>query len=249
MGLSVGIITKNEEKIIKKTLEAVEKIADEIVIVDSHSTDRTLEIANNFGSKIIKQDWLGYGGQKNKVIENCSNDWILLLDADEIITDSLIKEIESIIVQKTNKVYAIKMRTVAFSKEIKFGGWSSSYRIRLFQKKSGKYNEDRVHEKFETSEKVFKLKNHINHYSYFNLEDYINKMNIYTSNAAKDIVEKNKKITIGKIIFKPIFSFLKMYIFRLGFLDGIEGLLLALMSSIYTLSKYFKALELKRGIK
>lgn len=245
MKLSVGIITFNEEKRIGRTLEPLRDIADEIIVVDSGSSDATEEICKKYGVKFFREDWKGYGPQKNSVIDKCSGEWILLIDADEVVSFDLKDKIKKII-NEENSVYEINFTSVCFGKKIKFGGWSGSYRIRLFAKGSGKYNDNLVHEEFVTTYEVKKIKEEIFHYSYEDLSDYLYKFNRYTSEGAIEYNKRGKKSGIFSIIINPIFKFVRMYIFRLGFLDGIEGLLLAVLSSNYTMVKYYKLLELNR---
>lgn len=243
--LSVGIITYNEELRLRRTLEAIKNIADEIVVVDSFSIDKTLNIAKEYGAITISKKWEGYGKQKNFVIDNCKGDWILIIDADEVILPELTSEIKDVIYNGKNLVYEIPFNSVCFGKRIKYGGWSGIYRIRLFKKYSGRYSLDKVHEKFITSEKIGKLKNRIDHYTYEDYEDYFKKFNRYTGEGACVANEKRKSAGILNTIVNPIFKFLKMYIFRLGFLDGVEGFILAISSAMYTSTKYMKLKEKK----
>ena len=238
--ISVGIITYNEEFRLGRTLEAVKEFADEIVIVDSFSTDNTIEIAREYGVRIFQREWIGYGDQKNYVIEKCQGDWILLIDADEVITKELKEEIKNITYKNEKTVYEIPFNSVCFGKRIRFGGWSGSSRIRLFKKNSGKYSLDKVHEKFITTERIGKLKKRIDHYTYEDYEDYLNKFNRYTGEGAQVAFEKGKKAGLFNILLNPIFKFIRMYIFRLGVLDGVEGLVLAVSSAMYTSVKYVK---------
>lgn len=239
--ISVGIIVYNEELRLGRTLEAVKEIADEIVIVDSFSTDKTLDIARGHGARIFQREWTGYGDQKNYVIDKCREKWILLIDADEVITDELAREIKEVInSSREEKVFEIPFNSVCFGKRIKYGGWSGSSRIRLFTKDSGKYSLDKVHEKFLTNEKIGKLKKRIDHYTYEDYEDYLTKFNRYTGEGAQVAYEKGKKAGLCNIILNPIFKFIRMYIFRLGVLDGLEGLILAVSSAMYTSVKYVK---------
>lgn len=249
MGLSVSIITFNEEKNLGRTLESIKNIADEIIIVDSGSTDKTKEIALGYGAKIYDQKWLGYGGQRNLAIEKSTNKWILNIDADEEISLELNKKIEEIITEKTPSldVYEINFSSVCFGKELKHGGWSGSYHIRLFKKEAGRFNLNMVHEKFETSKVVGKLKEKILHHSYINLEDYFIKFNRYTTEGALEYYKKNKKTSLFQIVLNPLYKFIRMYFLRLGFLDGIEGFLIAVVSSLYTMVKYFKLREIYRN--
>lgn len=247
MKLSVGIITFNEERILGKTLQSVKSIADEIIIVDSYSKDKTVEIAKTFGAKVYSEEWKGFGLQKNSVIEKCSGDWILLIDADEELSKELVEKINEIKNGKSEyKVYSINRSSICFGKRIKHGGWSNQYAVRLWKKECVKVNENLVHEEYLTKENIGKIKEFINHHSYLSLEDYLTKFNRYTSLGAQEYYKRGKKSDIFGIVINPIFKFIRMYFIRLGFLDGLEGLLLAILSSNYTMVKYYKLLELNR---
>ncbi len=244
MKLSVGIITFNEENRIGKTLDAVKSIADEIIIVDSESSDRTVQIAESKGAKIFIEKWKGYGAQKNSVLEKCKGEWVLLIDADEVISVQLKEKIKKIInSEKTsNNVYKIKLRNIAFGREIKFGGWDD-YVIRLWKNGVVKISEREVHEKYETTEKIGKIKEKIIHYTYDNIYEFLEKLNRYTTQSAVQYMKERKNAGILKIYSKMLFRFIKMYIFQLGFLDRYEGYLLSKYSSIYTMTKYTKLRE------
>jgi glycosyltransferase involved in cell wall biosynthesis len=247
MNLSVGIITRNEEKDLPRTLMAIKDIADEIIIVDSGSIDRTPEIAHSFGARFFVEDWKGFGAQKNSVIEKCNGKWILLIDADEEISPSLKKEINEIIVQEHTpfNVYKLRFLTISFGKKIRHGGWSGFYRVRLFRKGMGKYNENQVHEKFVTSEKIGSIKKNIYHYTYRDLDDYLQKSNYYTTKSAGMYLLSGKEKAIFMVLLSSIFYFIKGYLFQLGILDGYEGYLLSKLGAIAVLVKYGKLRELK----
>ncbi len=248
MKLSAAIMTFNEERNLERTLKALADICDEIVIVDSGSTDLTKEIAEKYGARFIPQPWLGYGKQRNAAIENCNGKWILAVDADEELSPELKQRITEIINGNTDKkVYEINRLSVCFGKQIKHGGWGTSYAVRLFLKTAGKFNDNTVHESFVTQEEIFKIKEDIYHHSYLTLEDYFSKFNRYTTEGALEYYKKGKKASIGQIVFNPIYKFVRMYIIRLGFLDGIEGFLLASTSSMYSMVKYFKLREIYKN--
>lgn len=249
MTLTVSIITLNEEKNLARTLESVKKFADEIVIVDSGSTDKTEEIAKSFNAKFYFQKWLGYGPQRNKAIELASSEWVLNIDADEEISEELAKKIVDIKDEKNGNidVFKINFMSVCFGKKIKHGGWSNSYRIRLFKKNSGRFNENNVHEEFITNSYIGKINEYILHHSYSDLEDYFIKFNKYTTLGAIEYYKKNKKASLVSIVLNPIYKFIRMYFFRLGFLDGLEGFILAITSSLYTMVKYYKLKEIYRN--
>ena len=244
--LSVAIITYNEELRLGRTLEAIKDIADEIIIIDSFSTDKTVEIAESYKAKVYQIPWPGYGKQKNNAIEKCTKEWILLIDADEVITPPLAKEILETIKKNALNVYKIPQTSVCFGKRIHFGGWSAVSGIKLFKKNSGSFSLEAVHEEFLTDEKVGLLKNRFDHYTYKDYSDYLTKFNRYTSEGAEAALKKNKSSGFFNIVLNPIFKFIRMYIFRLGFLDGLEGLSLAVLSALYTSVKYLKLRELRR---
>ncbi|WP_294661607.1 glycosyltransferase family 2 protein [uncultured Fusobacterium sp.] len=248
MKLSAAIMTFNEERNLERTLKALADICDEIVIVDSGSTDGTKVVAEKYGAKFIYQPWLGYGKQRNTAIESCNGKWILAVDADEELSPELKQKIIEIINgTEDKKVYEINRLSVCFGKQIKHGGWGTSYAVRLFLKTAGRFNDNTVHESFVTQEEVYKIKEDIYHHSYLTLEDYFSKFNRYTTEGALEYYKKGKKASIGQIIFNPIYKFIRMYIIRLGFLDGVEGFLLASTSSMYSMVKYFKLREIYKN--
>ena len=193
MKLSVGIITFNEENRIGKTLDSVREIADEIIVVDSESTDKTVEIALSKGAKVFSEKWKGYGSQKNSVLEKCKGEWILLIDADEVISQQLKEKIKSIINSDnpSNDVYKIKLRNIAFKKEIRFGGWDD-YVIRLWKNGKVKISDREVHEQYQTNSKIGKINEMIIHYTYDSIEEFLEKLNRYTSQSAKEYIKKEK---------------------------------------------------------
>lgn len=248
MGLSVAMITFNEEKNLDRTLKSLRDLAQEIIIVDSGSTDKTQKIAEKYGAKFITQSWLGYGKQRNFAIENSSQEWILCIDADEELTEELYQKIKGIIKnERDQNVYEINRISVCFGKILRHGGWGESYAIRLFKKESGRFNDNTVHESFETSDKILKIRESLLHHSYLTLEDYFTKFNRYTTEGALEYYKKGKKSSVFQIVINPIYKFIRMYIFRLGFLDGIEGLTIATTSSMYSMVKYFKLREIYRN--
>ncbi|UPO97387.1 glycosyltransferase family 2 protein [Cetobacterium somerae] len=249
MKLSVAMITFNEEKILRKTLESVKDIADEIVIVDSGSKDSTEKIAREFNAKFYTELWKGYGPQRNSAIQKCQGKWILNIDADEEISEELKNKIVQILENDNSdkEVFKINRLSVCFNKKLKYGGWGTSYAIRLFKKNSGFFNNNSVHETFETQKRIFKIKEKIYHHSYLTMEDYFNRFNRYTTEGAIEYYNKNKKVSIVNIVVNPIYKFLKMYIFRFGFLDGVDGFVIASTSSLYTMIKYFKLREIYRN--
>jgi len=247
MKLSVAIITFNEERIIEKNLNAVHDLADEIIIVDSFSTDSTKEICLKFPKvKFIKQKFLGFGKQKNLAIEQCQSEWILFLDSDEIPNEELIDSIRRIVSEPKSafNVYDVEFNNIFLGETLKYGGWGNIKRERLFKKGHGKYSEDIVHEAFVTTETKGKLQGKINHYTYKDIYHHIEKSNKYTSMMAEKMYKNDKKSNIFKILFKPLFQFFKSYFLRLGFLDGLVGYYAAATAAFYTFLKYKKLHEI-----
>lgn len=230
MNLSIVIITFNSQKYLSKVLNSC-VFADEVVIVDSGSTDNTLEIAKTFqNTKIIHQKWLGFGKQKQVGVEACKNDWVFVIDSDEIITDELRDEILS--KTFTCKAYFISRLNYFFGKPIKRCGLYPDATLRLFDKNYAKFSEDKVHEKIIINEKTDMLKNHMLHFAYENIEEFITKQNQYSS-----LSKKNRPI---KAIFNPYWTFFKIYFLRLGFLEGWRGFVIAKLYAQYTFWKYIK---------
>jgi len=228
--LSIVILTFNSQKYLSRVLNSC-TFADEVLIVDSGSTDDTLQIANTFkNTKIIHQKWLGFGKQKQAGVEACSNEWVFVLDSDEIITDELKKEILD--TDFTCKAYFIPRLNYFFGKPIKYCGLYPDATLRLFDRNFASFTEDEVHEKVETKEKTAIFKNHMLHYAYENIEEFINKQNRYST--------LNKKNRFLKALFSPYWTFFKIYFLRLGFLEGWHGFVIAKLYAQYTFWKYVK---------
>jgi glycosyltransferase involved in cell wall biosynthesis len=246
--LSVAIITKNEEAIIRRTLESV-KWADEIIVVDSGSTDNTVAICREYTDKVFHQDWLGYAGQKNAAIDRAAGDWILSLDADEPIEPALADEIKGIIASPDSlDGYRIPRKTIFLGKWVKHGGWYPDYNLRLFRKGKGKFQERAVHEAIRVEGPVGNTQHAIEHHTYPDIASYISRINGYSSLAVDVMAEKGIsvfKASWMNILFRPVLTFVLRYFFRLGFLDGKRGLVLNLFHSWYVFAKYAKAWERK----
>ncbi len=230
MKLSIVILTFNSQKYLSKVLNSC-TFANEVVVVDSGSTDNTLEIANTFkNTKILHQKWLGFGKQKQYGVEASQNYWVFVLDSDEIITDKLKNEILSL--NFTCKAYFVPRLNYFFGKPIRHCGLYPDATLRLFDKNYAKFSEDEVHEKIITNEKTATLKNHMLHFAYENIEEFIVKQNRYSS--------LNKKDRVLKALLSPYWTFFKIYFLRLGFLEGWRGFVIAKLYAQYTFWKYIK---------
>lgn len=248
MKLSVVIITKNEEHNIRRCLESV-KWADEIILIDSKSTDKTVEIAVEYGAKIFTIEWKGYGPAKQEGVNNASGEWILSIDADEEVTPELAVEIKKCLAADEGfDGYLINRHTNFMGKWINHCGWYPNYLLRLFRQGTGNFNDAVIHEKVEISGKTRELKSELLHYSYSNLEDYLERLNQYSTIGAEVALKSGKKAGNFDIVFRPIISFIDHFLTHQGFQDGIEGFIISAMSSMAVMAKYVKLRHLQKKV-
>lgn len=241
--LSVVIITKNEERNIRRCLESV-RWADEIVVMDSGSTDETLSICREYGCRVVETEWFGFGRTKQLAVKKASNDWILSIDADEVVSPGLAERIREILSEKIEKCgFKIKEITFYIGKRIKHSGWNREYHLRLFNRKYGSYNSRDVHESVEIRGETGRIEEEIMHYSYHTISDHLRKIDNYTTLGAEQLFDQGKKSSVFKAILRAKFRFIKMYFIHMGFLDGKEGLILAFNSAFYVYLKYIKLWE------
>jgi glycosyltransferase involved in cell wall biosynthesis len=245
--LSVVTIALNEERNIAECLASV-RWADELIVVDSGSTDRTVAIAQQFTSRVLVVEWKGYGATKNYALDQAQGDWVLWLDADERVTPQLADEIRGVIAQGDAEVsgYTVARRAYFLGRWIRHSGWYPSRVTRLFRRMRGRFSEARVHEQLTVKGRVNDLRNDLLHHTDPDLQHYFAKFNRYTSLAAEDMAEAGRRFSIADLLVRPAFLFVKMYVLRLGFLDGIHGFVLSVVSSAYVFVKYAKLWELQR---
>jgi glycosyltransferase involved in cell wall biosynthesis len=245
--VSAYILTHNEEKNIENCLESI-KWVDEIVIVDSFSTDKTLEIAARYNCKIVRRKMDGFGAQRNAALDNCSNDWIICLDADERLSETLQNEIKQSLSGAVFEAVAYKAprKSQFLGKWIMHSGWYPDFRHPVFfNKKFCRYKEQLVHESLEVRGKTAYFKGDINHYTYSSIQQFSAKSELYSSLRAREMFAAGKKFSVCNLIFNPVFTVFKMYVLKKGFLDGTHGLILAfLYGYFYTMMKYVKLWEL-----
>jgi glycosyltransferase involved in cell wall biosynthesis len=276
--LSVAIITFNEEENIGRTLSSVKSIADEIIVVDSGSTDRTVEIAKQFGAKVFVEEWKGFAAQKNSALDKCTCDWILSLDADEEVSKELAKDISDLLAcpERTDEElfyfqweqveprkageqyddlyyvladgYELPRKNYYLGRWVRRGGFYPDKKARFFRRNRARFQNRRVHEDVSLEGFKYRLRSDLIHHQYPTLTSYIEHMNRYSSLGAEIVVEKRGRVgfSIINIVLRPLATFIYNYFFRLGFLDGKEGLLLHLYHSVYVSWKYAKAWELSR---
>jgi glycosyltransferase involved in cell wall biosynthesis len=252
MGLSVAIVAMNEEAAIGRTLGSV-RWADEIVLVDSGSTDQTCDIAREYGAKVLLREWQGFSSQKTYAFENCTQDWILSLDADEVVSLELAEEIRGVIGNPgALNAYWIPRKNLFLGKWTRFGGFYPDPKLRLFRRgrgfMTGAEPHPRIDLKPEFEQSTGRLKNAMVHDAYPTLSSYMAHMNNYSSAGARAAVAKGYRgFTILDIVLRPMATFIYNYFFRLGFLDGRAGLLLHLYHAVYVSNKYAKVWELTRA--
>lgn len=238
--LSVILITKNEAHNLHDCLTSLHW-ADEIIVVDSGSSDGSQDICREFGCTLIETDWPGFGPQKNRALQLATHQWVLSIDADERITDQLRSDIiQAINTDDDISGYYMPRSSSYCGRFIKHSGWYPDYILRLFQREKARFSDDKVHEKIIITGKTAKLTNHLIHYSFSDLEQVLGKVNQYSSLGAEQLYKQGKRSTITKAIGKGIWSFLRSYIFRRGFLDRQEGLMLAISNAEGTYYKYAK---------
>jgi len=230
--LSVVIITKNEEKFIGDAIKSAE-FADEILLLDSGSTDGTCKIAKKLGAKVENQTWLGFGPQKNSAVDLATNDWVFVLDADERIPPKLCSEIITTLKNPSFDGYLVGRLNNFFGKDIKTCGLYPDYSVRLFNRNKGRFNDVLLHESVGIEGKVAKLNNHMIHLAYSNVDEFIEKQRYYSKLS-------NKKKNIVKAVAYPCWTFFKLYFIKLGFLDGWHGYIIAKIYAKYTFWKYSK---------
>ncbi|WP_457638846.1 glycosyltransferase family 2 protein [Persephonella sp.] len=243
--LSVAFISYNEEKNIKRAIDAVKDIAEEIIVVDSGSTDRTVQIAKKSGAKVFIESWKGFKDQKNSALQKCSKEWILFLDCDEIVSDELKQSIVKVLKNPQAEGYYINRKTIYLGKPLNYA-WQPDWKLRLVKKSANpKWEGGEVHEFLTVNGKTEKLKGFLYHYTYRDIKDHFTKVINYSYLAAVDMHKKGKQFRFHKLILNPVASFIREYFLKKGFLDGIRGFIVAVSATLYSFLKYIYLWELK----
>ena len=243
--ISVCITAGNEEKNIRRCLESV-TWADEIIVVDSFSTDHTAEICKEYTDRVYKHRWLGYIGQKNLAKDLASNDWVLFLDADEEVSPALRDEIEKEFNSPTLSSYTCFEfpRLVYFlGRWIKHGDWYPDIKLRLYRKEHGECAGKEPHDKMVVCGKCKRLKSPLFHYTYEDIHDQLKTMNKFSSITSQSQYNDHRRFNLSQILLRPPLRFLRCYILRLGFMDGIPGILIASAAAFGVTAKYAKLWE------
>jgi glycosyltransferase involved in cell wall biosynthesis len=237
--LSLIVITKNEEAAIERCIRSAAAIADEIVLVDSGSTDRTVEIARRLGARVLEpKDWPGYGPQKQRALDAATGDWVLSLDADEWIEDDLVREIEAVLKDPSANSYRMPRRNRFCGKIVRHGGWWPDHVLRLFRRDRARFSDDPVHERVIAEGDTGTLKHPIEHNTIVSLDDAQGKIDRYARLAAQALFESGRTSSGIGAKLRGIAAFVRSYLLQLGFLDGVTGYRVARYQAGYTYEKW-----------
>ncbi|MDY4920076.1 MAG: glycosyltransferase family 2 protein [Phascolarctobacterium sp.] len=245
--LTTIVLTKNEESNIIDVIKNAQIVSDSVLVVDSGSTDKTVELAEQAGAKVVFRAWDNdFSAQRNFALEHVATEWVLYLDADERLNDELIEAIKKALASNEDKQYSIKRKSVAFGKEFNYGVLKPDFVPRLFKTSHVKWV-NKVHEKPVCEDKLLVLSGYIRHYTYPDWKHYFNKFNQYTTIWAENAYENGKRVGFISAYLHAFFSFLQMLILKKGILDGWLGCTLCTYHFMYTLTKYIKLIDLQRG--
>lgn len=247
MTLSVIVIARNEEAVIRRCLASA-AFADEVVVLDGASTDRTADIARELGARVtVAQDWPGFGPQKNRALELATGDWVLSLDADEWVSEELAREIrERVAAPGEFSAFRMPRLSSYCGRFMRYSGWRPDYVLRLFRRGSARFSNDLVHERLVVSGAVGTLRSDLLHESYVSPEEVLDKVNAYSSAGAQMLHRSGRPAGLAAAVARAAWTFFKTYVLRLGFLDGAEGFMLAVSNAETTYYKYLKLRFLKR---
>ncbi len=246
--LSVVYITLNAARLLRESLESVRTLTDDLVIVDAGSTDETLNIAESFGARIFRRPWPGFGLQKQFAVEQARHDWVLILDADEVlVTDSIPLLKQALSTPALPAGFILPRHNYLHGKRIHFGDWSRDRVLRLVDRRRGQFSPDQVHERWLTDGSARLLDAPLAHYSFPDYKSMLAKLDQYSDLNARQLLARGTHISASAPMSHALAAFVKGYIFRLGFLDGTEGAAIALTTALGSFMKYAKALELRQA--
>lgn len=241
MALSVIVITKNEQAHIRACLESV-AWADEIIVVDSGSTDETTNICKELGAQVHVHDWAGFGAQKNRALNYATHDWVFSIDADERVTTELRAAIEAVLQKETGTcaAYRISRRSSYCGRFMRHSGWYPDLIVRLFKRDAARFSNDLVHERLQVAGKIGVLEGELLHYAFEDLEEVLRKINHYSTAGAQMMQARGRQASLPGAVLRGLWSFVRSYFLRAGFLDGSEGFMLAVSNAEGTYYRYLK---------
>lgn len=241
MRISATIIACDEERNIARAIESL-RCCDEIIVLDSGSTDRTVEIATKLGARVIDSPWLGYAKQKNLAAARAEHDWVLSLDADEALSEALEAEIWRL---KKNgpqhDAYTMPRMAKYLGRWILHSGWYPDRKVRLYDRRKATWVGEYVHESVQVNGSVGHLESNLLHHTCESISEHLRTLDRYTTLAAQEVVAHKRVVGWSNLLLEPLWTFLRTYMWQLGFLDGLEGLTIAYMAATYTFLKYAKA--------
>jgi glycosyltransferase involved in cell wall biosynthesis len=243
--LSVAIISFNEETNIGRCLEALRDLATEIIVVDSHSTDRTVEIARGLGAKVMPEDWKGHIGQKNSALDKCSCEWILSIDCDEVVSPELKESIRRTVLQGSAEGYKLNRKTFFLGRWIEHA-WYPDWKVRLIRNGAGRWSGFDPHDRLTVAGSVGKLDGDLYHYSFRDLRDCLERTIRYAANEAGSYYREGRRASIVNLLVNPLHGFFKHYLIKRGFLDGLHGFIISMLNGIYVFMKYALLWEMQR---
>ena len=244
--LSAVLITRNAASVLEPCLDSL-GFADEILVVDSGSIDGTVGLAARKGARVVQKEWLGYGRQKQYAVEQASHDWVLCIDADERVSQQLRASIEKALAAPVSPVYRMPRRNRFLGRWLAHGEGYPDWSPRLFNRLNARWSDDLVHEKVLFAVTPGTLEGDLLHDSYDDLSTYLERQNRYTTLAARQAYEQGRSANVLYLLFSPVVRFIKFYIMRLGFLDGLPGLMHISIGCMNSYVKYMKLMELRRG--
>lgn len=244
--LSVAIITLNAVSQLEDCLKSA-RFADEIIVVDSGSSDGTPALAERYGARVIQQDWLGFGPQKQFAVDAATHDWVLCLDADERVSPALQASIETALQRPSGAAFRFPRCNRFLGRYLKHGEGYPDWSLRLFDRRQARWSNDAVHEKVETTAAIGQLSGDLLHDSAESLASYLTKQNRYTTLAADMALAAGKRASVGRIAFSPLVRFIKFYLIRQGFRDGLPGLIHIAIGCFNSFIKYSKMLERQKS--
>ncbi len=241
--LSVAVITLNEQRNIERCLTSVREVADDIVVVDSGSTDATAALAASCGARVIAHPFEGHIQQKNFALTQCRHDWVLSLDADEALTPALTRSIRKALAEPLHDAYEMNRLTNYCGSWIRHGGWYPDRKLRLFRRDKGSWTGINPHDRYELSDRsapVGRLEGDLLHYSYRSLSDHLRQIDYFTGITAAELHRAGKHAPVWRVLLAPPFRFIRDYLLKGGWMDGLHGFVIAALSSMAVLVKYVK---------